>query len=92
MLNAGSSLMRPSQMKIAEINGKSVQYPDFQKKIEKKLLKIYKMNSGQDPNWTTMPGCRFGSKYGRILSGEAVMSDVYDELGLTVSSDELFDI
>ena len=33
MLNSGSKLMKPSQMRIAEIDGESVQYPDFQKKF-----------------------------------------------------------
>jgi len=44
MLNSGSKLMKPSQMKIAEIDGESVQYPDFQKRVEE-LSEIYKMNS-----------------------------------------------
>ncbi|MGV8136340.1 MAG: SurA N-terminal domain-containing protein [Mangrovibacterium sp.] len=90
MLNAGSSLMRPSQMKIAEINGKSVQYPDFQKKIEE-TAEIYKMNSGQtqldDNAWMQVR-----EQVWQDFVREAVMSDVYDELGLTVSSDELFDM
>ena len=46
MLNSGSNLMKPSQMKIAEIDGESVQYPDFQKKVEE-LSEIYKMNTQQ---------------------------------------------
>jgi len=46
MLNSGSNLMKPSQMKIAEINGESVQYPDFQKKVEE-LSEIYKSNAQQ---------------------------------------------
>jgi len=44
LLNSGSKLMKPSQMKIAEIDGESVQYPDFQKRVEE-LSEIYKMNS-----------------------------------------------
>ncbi len=90
MLNAGSSLMKPSQMKIAEINGKSVQYPDFQKKIEE-TAEIYKMNSGQtqldDNAWMQVR-----EQVWQDFVREAVMGDVYDELGLTVSSDELFDM
>jgi len=90
MLNAGSSLMRPSQMKIAEINGKSVQYPDFQKKIEE-TAEIYKMNSGQtqldDNAWMQVR-----EQVWQDFVREAVMGDVYNELGLTVSSDELFDM
>ena len=46
MLNSGSKLMKPSQMKIAEIDGESVQYPDFQKKVDE-LSEVYKMNTQQ---------------------------------------------
>ncbi len=47
MLRSGSSLLRPEQMKVAEINGESVQYPDFQKRIEE-MAEIYKMNTRSD--------------------------------------------
>lgn len=90
MLNAGNSLMRPSHMEVAEINGTSVQYPDFQKKIEQ-TAEIYKMNSGRtqldDNAWTQVR-----EQVWQELVREAVMGDVYEELGLTVSSDELFDM
>ncbi|MEL7585379.1 MAG: SurA N-terminal domain-containing protein [Prolixibacteraceae bacterium] len=90
MLNAGSSLMRPSQMEVAEINGESVQYPDFQSKIEQ-TAEIYKMNSGRtqldDNAWAQVR-----EQVWQELVREAVMGDVYEELGLTVSSDELFDM
>lgn len=90
MLNAGNSLMRPSQMKIAEINGKSVQYPDFQKKIEE-TAEIYKMNSGQtqldDNAWMQVR-----EQVWQDFVREAVMGDIYEDLGLAVSSDELFDM
>ena len=90
MLNAGSSLMRPSQMEVAEINGESVQYPDFQRKIEE-TAEIYKMNSGRtqldDNAWIQVR-----EQVWQDFVREAVMGDVYQELGLTVSSDELFDM
>jgi peptidyl-prolyl cis-trans isomerase D len=90
MLNAGSSLMRPSQMKIAEVNGTSIQYPDFQRKVEE-TAEIYKMNSGRtqldDNAWIQVR-----EQVWQDFVREAVMSDVYEELGLTVSSDELFDM
>jgi peptidyl-prolyl cis-trans isomerase D len=90
MLSAGNSLLRPSQMEVAEINGTSVQYPDFQKKIEQ-TAEIYKMNSGRtqldDNAWTQVR-----EQVWQELVREAVMDDVYEELGLTVSSDELFDM
>jgi len=90
MLNAGSSLMRPSQMEIAEINGTSVQYPDFQKKVDE-TAEIFKMNTGQtqlDDNAWIQIREQVWQEYLR----EAVMGDVYEDLGLTVSSEELFDL
>jgi len=90
MLNAGSSLLKPSQMEVAEINGTSVQYPDFQKRIEQ-TAEIYKMNSGRsqldDNAWAQVR-----EQVWQEAVREAVMGDVYEELGLTVTSDELFDM
>ena len=45
-LQQGNTLFQKSQNKIAEINGESIQYLDFQKKVEE-LGEIYKQNSGQ---------------------------------------------
>ncbi|RKD86066.1 peptidylprolyl isomerase [Mangrovibacterium diazotrophicum] len=90
ILNASNSLLRPNQLKIAEINGESVQYPDFQKKVEE-TAEIYKMNTGQtqlnDNAWAQIRE-QVWQQYVR----EAVMGDVYEDLGLAVSGDELFDM
>ncbi len=90
MLRAGNSLMKPSQMEVADINGTSVQYQDFQKKIEQ-TAEIYKMNSGRtqldDNMWA-----QIREQVWQDVVREAVMGDVYEKLGLTVSSDELFDM
>jgi peptidyl-prolyl cis-trans isomerase D len=90
MLNSGSKLMRPSQMKIAEINGESVQYPDFQKKVEE-LSEIYKMNTQQtqiDEN--TWEQIREQVWQGYLQ--ENIIDKAAKELGITVSADELFDL
>lgn len=90
MLNAGSSLLKPSQLEVADINGISVQYPDFQKKIEE-TAEIYKMNSGRtqldDNAWMQVR-----EQVWQEVVREAVMGDVYEDLGLTVTADELFDM
>src|SRR5665647_2880256 len=44
-VKSGSSIMRGSQQEIAEIAGKSVEYKEFQKKVDD-LTDIYKMNQG----------------------------------------------
>jgi peptidyl-prolyl cis-trans isomerase D len=90
MLNSGSKLMRPSQMRIAEINGESVQYPDFQKKVEA-LAEVYKMNTQQtqiDENtWEQMRE--------QVWQGylqENILGKATEDLGINVSAEELFDL
>ncbi|HAQ19006.1 MAG TPA: peptidylprolyl isomerase [Prolixibacteraceae bacterium] len=90
MLNSGSNLMRPSQMEIAEIDGESIQYPDFQKKIEE-LSEIYKMNSQQtqiDEN--TWEQIREQVWQGYLQ--ENIVGKASEKLGITVSVEELFDL
>jgi peptidyl-prolyl cis-trans isomerase D len=90
MLNSGSKLMRPSQMRIAEINGESIQYPDFQKKVEE-LAEVYKMNTQQtqiDENtWEQMREQVWQSYLQENILGKAT-----EQLGITVSAEELFDL
>ncbi|MFY9154322.1 MAG: peptidylprolyl isomerase [Prolixibacteraceae bacterium] len=90
MLNSGSNLMKPSQMEIGEIDGESVQYPEFQKKVEE-LSEIYKMNTQQtqiDEN--TWEQIREQVWQGYL--NENIIGKTSDDLGLTVSSEELFDL
>ena len=90
MLRSGSSLMRPGQMEVAEIDGESVQYPDFQRRIEE-VAEIYKMNTGNaqpdDATWN-----QIREQTWQTVVREIVMDPVYDELGIGVTSDELFDM
>ncbi|MDX9882359.1 MAG: SurA N-terminal domain-containing protein [Prolixibacteraceae bacterium] len=90
MLQTGSTLMRPSQLEVAEINGESVQYPDFQRKIEE-LSEVYKMNMGVsqlDENaWNQVR-----EQVWQTVLRELVMTEVYEEIGVDVSSEELFDL
>lgn len=90
MLNSGSTLMRPSQLKIAEIDGDAIQYPDFQKKVEE-LSEVYKMNTQQtqiDEN--TWEQIREQVWQGYLL--EKIVGKATENLGVTVSSEELFDL
>jgi len=90
MLNSGSKLMKPSQMKIAEIDGESVQYPDFQKKVEE-LSEIYKLNSQKtaidEKTWE-----QIREQVWQEYLQENIIGKATEKLGLTVSSDELFDL
>ena len=90
MLSSGSSLFQKSQMEVGEIDGESIQYPDFQKKLEE-LGEIYKMNSQQtqlDENtWVQVR-----EQTWQNMVRDIVMGDVYKKLGIEISSDELFDM
>ena len=90
MLNSGSNLMKPSQMEIAEIDGESIQYPDFQKKVEE-LSEIYKMNTQQnqiDENtWEQIREQVWQGYLQEIILGKAT-----GNLGIAVSAEELFDL
>jgi len=90
MFQGGSSLFQRNRLKIGEINGESVQYPEFQQEVER-LGDIYRMNSQQnqlDENtWVQVREQTWQS-----MVRDMVMTDVYDKLGITVSSDELFDM
>jgi len=90
MMNSGSNLMKPSQMEIAEIDGESVQYPDYQKKVEE-LSEIYKMNSQtsqiDESTWEQIREQVWQEYLKKNIIGKAS-----EKLGLTVSSEELFDL
>ncbi len=90
MMNSGSNLMKPSQMRIAEIDGESVQYPDFQKKVEE-LSEIYKMNSQKsqiDESTYEQIREQVWQEYLQLN----IIGKASENLGLNVSSEELFDL
>ncbi|MGC9352284.1 MAG: SurA N-terminal domain-containing protein [Mariniphaga sp.] len=90
MFQGGSSLLQGNRMEVGEINGESIQYPQFQQEVEK-LGDIYRMNTQQnqlDENtWVQVREQTWQS-----MIRDIVMNDVYENLGITVSSDELFDM
>ena len=90
MLNSGSKLMRPSQMKIAEVNGESIQYPDFQKKVDE-LVEVYKMNTQQTQiDESTMEQMR--EQVWQSYLQENILGKATEKLGISVSAEELFDL
>ena len=90
MLNSGSKLMTPSKMKIAEIDGESVQYPDFQRKVEE-LSEVYKMNTQK----TTIDETTWEQIREQVWQGylqENIIGKATEKLGIGVTPDELFDL
>ena len=90
MLNSGSKLMTPSKMKILEIDGESVQYPDFQRKVEE-LSEVYKMNTQK----TTIDENTWEQIREQVWQGylqENIIGKATEKLGIGVTPDELFDL
>jgi len=90
LLQSGTSIFQKNQMEIGEINGESIQYPDFQRQVEE-LGEIYKQNTQQtqldENSWVQVREQTWNNSVQKI-----VMSDVYKDLGIEVTSDELFDM
>jgi len=89
-VKSGSSIMRGSQQEIAKIAGKSVDYKEFQKKVDD-LTNIYKMNqqsSSVDQKMTEQ--IREQTWMGLVRN--LTMQDIYENLGITVTSNELFEL
>ena len=90
MLKSGKSMFQKNQMEVGEIDGESVQYPEFQRKLEE-LGEIYKQNTQQtqldENSWVQVREQAWQSFVRKI-----VMGDVYNDLGIEISSDELFDM
>jgi peptidyl-prolyl cis-trans isomerase D len=90
MFQGGSSLLQGNQMKIGEINGETIQYPEFQREVER-LGDIYRMNTQQnqldEQTWVQVR-----EQTWQDIVREQVMTDVYERLGISISSEELFDM
>jgi peptidyl-prolyl cis-trans isomerase D len=90
LFKSSSSIMRGKQMELAEIDGKTLTYPEFQAKVDE-LSEIYKMNSGKtslDQQTTDQIKEQTWQSVVRNLT----MKDIYEKLGIGVSSPELFDM
>ena len=90
LLQSGSSIMNKKNLQIGEINGETIQYPEFQKQVEE-LGEIYKQNTQQkqldENSWVQVREQTWQNTVQKI-----VMGDVYKKLGIDVTSDELYDM
>ncbi len=89
-LNSGGALFSNSQFEIAEISGKSIPYQKYQKELND-IMEITKFTSGQnslDENTTL----RVQEQTWNQLVRDYILQDEYEELGLDVSSAELWDM
>ncbi|MCU4165101.1 peptidylprolyl isomerase [Carboxylicivirga caseinilyticus] len=90
LMNSGGSMFRSSQMEIAEINGTTVSLPEYQAYLTE-LEDYYKLNSrsaGMDENTSY----ELRETAWNQLVQDVIMNEKYDELGIEVTSDEIFEM
>jgi peptidyl-prolyl cis-trans isomerase D len=90
LFSTGSTLFRSTKNEIGNIDGESVQITDFQKKVEE-LGDIYKSNSGksqiEEADWV-----QIREQVWQSMLREKVLGKQYNEIGLAVTPEELFDL
>ena len=90
LFRGGGSAMRGDRFEIAEIGGESISYQNFQREVER-LIEINKMSQDQTSlDAETREQLR--QQVWEQLTREQIMSDIYEELGIGVSSQELWDM
>ncbi len=90
LLKSGSSLLRGKQMEIAEINDHSIDYRDFQENFEN-FSNIYKSNNNVSSLDDNAYKQVLDQTWEFILT-ETIMGDVYEEVGIDVTAEEMFDL
>ena len=89
-LNSGSTYFRQSQERIAEIDGEIVKIQDYQNRVDE-MAEMYKMQSGS----ASLPEEYMNQIRQSIFDGmveEVVLNETTEDLGMTVSPEELFDM
>lgn len=89
LVSSGGTLFNQSQMELAEINGTSIAYDQYQAKVEEaeSLQKLF-ATQGLDEQTTL----RIREQVWQDLVRSHVMSPEYKQLGIEIHPDELFDM
>jgi peptidyl-prolyl cis-trans isomerase D len=90
LLKSGNSLIRGKQLEIARINGESIEYPEFQASFDE-ISKIYKTNN-QVNNLDDKAYQQILNQTWETMVQDRIMGEIYDELGIDVTSEEMFDM
>ncbi len=88
-VRSGEMLFSQSRFEMGEVAGKSIQIQDYQNRVEE-VLEIYKMRSGGSVDQATTENIR--KQIWDQMVRTHVLEDEYNELGVNVSSEELFDM
>ncbi|MFB6320251.1 SurA N-terminal domain-containing protein [Saccharicrinis sp. FJH54] len=90
LFKSRSTFFGQSQREVADINGHTVMIDELQHKIQE-LTEIYKQ-SQQTQSLDEQTTDMIHDQVWNNIQREYIMGDEYDELGLAVSEDELFDL
>ncbi len=90
LLSGGQTAFNRSQSEFAEIDGNSVQYDEYSARVEK-LAEYYRLRIGESSlDEQTMESIR--EQTWQDMVREYITMDEYQELGVSVSTDELMDM
>src|SRR5574344_2565920 len=89
-LQSGNSIMRGKQLQIAEIDGESVEYAEFQSRYDE-IAAIYKSNN-QTNTLDENAHQQVLNQAWETLVQEKIMSKIDENLGIQVTSEEMFDM
>lgn len=89
-LNSGSTYIRQSKENVVSVNGKTVNYMDYMKRIDE-MTEVYKMQMNTNQLTEEQNTQIRQSSYDAIVN-EIVLKGALDKLALTVTPDELFDM
>ncbi len=90
IFGAGPSLFTRTQFEVAEIAGKSIPYQRFQQKFDN-LSEIYRLNTGQ-ASLDSETNRELMEDAWELLLRDIIMEEEYDQIGLNVGTDELYDM
>nr|WP_321453047.1 SurA N-terminal domain-containing protein [uncultured Carboxylicivirga sp.] len=90
LMNSGGSMFRSSQMEIAEINGTSVSLPEFQAYLTEweDYYKLNSRSSAMDENTSY----QLREQAWNQMVQDVIMDEKYDQLGIQVTADEIFEM
>nr|WP_319401881.1 SurA N-terminal domain-containing protein [uncultured Carboxylicivirga sp.] len=90
LMNSGGSMFRSSQMEIAKINGTSVSLPEFQAYLTEweDYYKLNSRSSAMDENTSY----QLREQAWNQMVQDVIMDEKYDQLGIQVTADEIFEM
>ena len=88
-LQSGSTWFQNSKETVLKINGQAVKIEEYSRRINE-MTEIYTMNSGS--NLTEEESVRLRNDVFETMIREQLMEDVCDQVGLAVTSEEMFDL